>query len=82
MGAEAFAEYRSAIHAPATVHAMLEDYRAGGPGTHLLEVGRAGGSSSMSSASRCAVGAALPSFRPGARPDALVWVTDSTQGSG
>lgn len=29
MGAEAFAEYRSAIHAPATVHAMLEDYRAG-----------------------------------------------------
>jgi haloacetate dehalogenase len=29
MGAEAFAEYRAAIHDPATVHAMLEDYRAG-----------------------------------------------------
>lgn len=29
MGPEAFAEYRTAIHDPATVHAMLEDYRAG-----------------------------------------------------
>lgn len=29
MGAEAFAEYRAAIHDPATVRAMLEDYRAG-----------------------------------------------------
>jgi haloacetate dehalogenase len=29
MGEQAFAEYRSAIHDPATVHAMLEDYRAG-----------------------------------------------------
>lgn len=29
MGAEAFAEYRRAIHDPATVRAMLEDYRAG-----------------------------------------------------
>jgi haloacetate dehalogenase len=29
MGEEAFAEYRSAIHDPATVRAMLEDYRAG-----------------------------------------------------
>jgi haloacetate dehalogenase len=29
MGAEAFADYRRAIHDPATVHAMMEDYRAG-----------------------------------------------------
>jgi haloacetate dehalogenase len=29
MGEEAFADYRSAIHDPETVHAMLEDYRAG-----------------------------------------------------
>ena len=29
MGAEAFADYRAAIHNPETVHAMLEDYRAG-----------------------------------------------------
>ena len=29
MGAEAYAEYRRAIHDPATVHAMMEDYRAG-----------------------------------------------------
>ncbi|WP_308283231.1 alpha/beta hydrolase [Pseudonocardia nigra] len=29
MGAEAYAEYRRAIHDPATVRAMLEDYRAG-----------------------------------------------------
>ena len=29
MGAEAFEDYRAAIHDPATVHAMLEDYRAG-----------------------------------------------------
>lgn len=29
MGDEAFAEYRRAIHDPATVRAMLEDYRAG-----------------------------------------------------
>ena len=29
MGAENFADYRRAIHDPATVHAMLEDYRAG-----------------------------------------------------
>ncbi len=29
MGVEAFAEYRAAIHDPAVVHAMLEDYRAG-----------------------------------------------------
>jgi len=29
MGAEAYQEYRQAIHDPATVHAMLEDYRAG-----------------------------------------------------
>jgi haloacetate dehalogenase len=29
MGEEAFAEYRRAIHDPATVRAMLEDYRAG-----------------------------------------------------
>jgi len=29
MGAEAFEDYRRAIHDPATVHAMCEDYRAG-----------------------------------------------------
>jgi haloacetate dehalogenase len=29
MGEQAYAEYRRAIHDPATVHAMLEDYRAG-----------------------------------------------------
>jgi haloacetate dehalogenase len=29
MGAEAFAEYHDAIHDPDTVHAMIEDYRAG-----------------------------------------------------
>ncbi|GAB2954820.1 alpha/beta hydrolase [Micromonospora polyrhachis] len=29
MGAENHADYRAAIHDPATVHAMLEDYRAG-----------------------------------------------------
>ncbi|HET9290446.1 MAG TPA: alpha/beta fold hydrolase, partial [Actinomycetes bacterium] len=29
MGAEAYADYRRAIHDPATVHAMMEDYRAG-----------------------------------------------------
>lgn len=29
MGAEAYADYRRAIHDPETVHAMVEDYRAG-----------------------------------------------------
>ena len=29
MGEEAFADFRRAIHDPATVHAMCEDYRAG-----------------------------------------------------
>ncbi|WP_433506019.1 alpha/beta fold hydrolase [Pseudonocardia halophobica] len=29
LGEEAYAEYRAAIHDPGTVHAMLEDYRAG-----------------------------------------------------
>jgi haloacetate dehalogenase len=29
MGAEAYADYRRAIHDPQTVHAMMEDYRAG-----------------------------------------------------
>jgi haloacetate dehalogenase len=29
MGEEAYADYRRAIHEPATVHAMCEDYRAG-----------------------------------------------------
>jgi haloacetate dehalogenase len=29
MGREAYADYRAAIHDPATVHAMIEDYRAG-----------------------------------------------------
>jgi haloacetate dehalogenase len=29
MGVEAYADYRAAIHDPATIHAMIEDYRAG-----------------------------------------------------
>ncbi len=29
MGEEAYADYRRAIHDPETVHAMMEDYRAG-----------------------------------------------------
>ncbi len=29
MGEAAYADYRAAIHDPATVHAMMEDYRAG-----------------------------------------------------
>jgi haloacetate dehalogenase len=29
MGAEAYEDYRRAINDPATVHAMMEDYRAG-----------------------------------------------------
>ncbi|MEU9574825.1 hypothetical protein AB0D62_34200 [Streptomyces massasporeus] len=29
MGAEAYEDFRSAVHDPATVHAMCEDYRAG-----------------------------------------------------
>ena len=29
MGTEAYEDYRAAIHDPATVHAMMEDYRAG-----------------------------------------------------
>ncbi|MGF1625383.1 MAG: alpha/beta fold hydrolase [Alphaproteobacteria bacterium] len=29
IGAESYADYRAAIHDPATVHGMLEDYRAG-----------------------------------------------------
>ncbi|RCS22284.1 alpha/beta hydrolase [Phyllobacterium salinisoli] len=29
MGAEAYEDYRAAIHDPATVHGMIEDYRAG-----------------------------------------------------
>jgi haloacetate dehalogenase len=29
MGAEAFEDYRRAIHDPETVHGMIEDYRAG-----------------------------------------------------
>jgi len=29
MGEEAYTDYRRAIHDPATVHAMMEDYRAG-----------------------------------------------------
>jgi haloacetate dehalogenase len=29
MGAEPYADFRAAIHDPATVHGMIEDYRAG-----------------------------------------------------
>jgi haloacetate dehalogenase len=44
MGERAFAEYRAAIHDPATVHAMLEDYRAGlGPDRAHDEADRAAG---------------------------------------
>ena len=44
MGAEAFEEYRAAIHDPDTVRAMLEDYRAGlGPDRAHEEADRAAG---------------------------------------
>ena len=44
MGAENFADYRRAIHDPATVHAMLEDYRAGlGPDREADEADIAAG---------------------------------------
>ncbi len=44
MGAENYADYRRAIHDPATVHAMLEDYRAGlGPDRAADEADRAAG---------------------------------------
>jgi haloacetate dehalogenase len=44
MGAEAYADYRRAIHDPATVHAMLEDYRAGlGVDRELDQADRAAG---------------------------------------
>ncbi|MET7751544.1 alpha/beta hydrolase [Micromonospora sp. NPDC005367] len=44
MGAQAYADYRRAIHDPATVHAMCEDYRAGlGPDRVADEADRAAG---------------------------------------
>jgi haloacetate dehalogenase len=44
MGAEAYEDYRRAIHDPATVHAMCEDYRAGlGPDRDADEADRAAG---------------------------------------
>ncbi|TDC32770.1 alpha/beta hydrolase [Micromonospora sp. 15K316] len=44
MGAQAYADYRRAIHDPATVHAMCEDYRAGlGPDRAADEADRAAG---------------------------------------
>ncbi|MER5701918.1 alpha/beta hydrolase [Micromonospora sp. NPDC002296] len=44
MGAEAYADYRRAIHDPATVHAMCEDYRAGlGPDRAADDADRAAG---------------------------------------
>ncbi|MBM0258696.1 alpha/beta fold hydrolase [Micromonospora sp. 4G55] len=44
MGAEAYADYHRAIHDPATVHAMCEDYRAGlGPDRAADEADRAAG---------------------------------------
>ncbi len=44
MGEENYADYRRAIHDPATVHAMLEDYRAGlGPDRAADEADRAAG---------------------------------------
>jgi len=44
MGAENYADYRRAIHDPDTVHAMLEDYRAGlGPDRAADQADRAAG---------------------------------------
>ncbi|MDT0527883.1 alpha/beta hydrolase [Micromonospora sp. DSM 115977] len=44
MGEEAYADYRRAIHDPATVHAMCEDYRAGlGPDRAADDADRAAG---------------------------------------
>ncbi|MEH0828788.1 MULTISPECIES: alpha/beta fold hydrolase [unclassified Micromonospora] len=44
MGEEAYADYHRAIHDPATVHAMCEDYRAGlGPDRAADEADRAAG---------------------------------------
>jgi haloacetate dehalogenase len=44
MGLENYADYHQAIHDPATVHAMLEDYRAGlGPDRAADEADMAGG---------------------------------------
>jgi haloacetate dehalogenase len=44
MGEENYADYRRAIHDPTTVHAMLEDYRAGlGPDRAADEADRAAG---------------------------------------
>ncbi|MFD0818238.1 alpha/beta fold hydrolase [Micromonospora zhanjiangensis] len=44
MGREAYEDYRAAIHDPATVHAMCEDYRAGlGPDQAADEADRAAG---------------------------------------
>lgn len=44
MGAGAYEDYRRAIHDPATVHAMCEDYRAGlGPDREADEADRAAG---------------------------------------
>lgn len=44
MGEEAYADYRAAIHDPAVVHAMCEDYRAGlGPDRAADDADRAAG---------------------------------------
>ncbi|NJP34605.1 alpha/beta fold hydrolase [Micromonospora thermarum] len=44
MGEEAYADYRRAIHDPATVHAMCEDYRAGlGPDRAADDADKAAG---------------------------------------
>ncbi|HEY6749594.1 MAG TPA: alpha/beta hydrolase [Mycobacteriales bacterium] len=44
MGAEAYEDYRAAIHDPAVVHAMCEDYRAGlGPDRAADDADRAAG---------------------------------------
>jgi haloacetate dehalogenase len=53
MGREAYADYRRAIHNPATVHAPMEDYRAG--------------LGSIASTTRT-TGARDPGRVPGARP--------------
>jgi len=47
MGAEAYADYRRAIHDPQTVHAMMEDYRAG------LGIDRANDEADRSAGRRC-----------------------------
>jgi hypothetical protein len=76
MGSEAYEDYRRAIHNPATVHAMMEDYRAdsastgsttrptapraGGSGLRCCSCGRPGTTSKISTVTRSPSGATGP----------------------